>query len=545
MKLSILRGILVAGICAATALMGCKSEKGDVKNDTGNNPPPANTLNCIAQFEQTDYSIYRLTDDAVRIGDVMPYFDSESNQFNIFFLKDIWNDASHRRHPWYGLKTDNFYGYSSLSAGEILSCSNQACSQDYALGTGSIIKANSTYYAFYTGHNPNYPSSCVTTKEGIMLATSSSLNSNFTKNTSFATIYAPAGQGYDTNDNFRDPYVFYDEVSSKYYMIIAARKNVGGTWKGVVAYYTSSNLSSWAYEGVLYDGGFDNFFMLETPEIFKIGSTFYLLFSDINSKNLYYRKSSSLTGPWVKPAGNDRFEGKGIYAAKTAGNASGDRYLFGWTYVQENNSDAGNALWGGNLVAHKIYPKANGDLAVAIPPSLKTYLEGQNHTIVKNSQIGNVTNTQSGKHSYNLVSSAAFDISNVIFEPISLPRFKINATVSYTASSKDFGFMIGACDATNDFYSLRFIPSQNRFSLDKKSRALITSSTIAATDVPLTLSPNTNYSVQIVIENSMLVVYINDEVALSTRVYKASNTNWGVFADNSNATFSNITITKP
>ena len=206
---------------------------------------------------------------------------------------------------------------------------------------------------------------------------------------------------------------------------------------------------------------------------------------------------------------------------------------------------AGNALWGGNLVAHKIYPKANGDLAVAIPPSLKTYLEGQNHTIVKNSQVGNVTNTESGKHSYSLVSSAAFDISNVIFDPISLPRFKINATVSYTASSKDFGFMIGACDATNDFYSLRFIPSQNRFSLDKKSRASISSSTLASTDVPLTLSPNTNYTVQIVIENSMLVVYINDEVALSTRVYKASNTSWGVFADNSNATFSNITITKP
>jgi beta-fructofuranosidase len=51
--------------------------------------------------------------------------------------------------------------------------------------------------------------------------------------------------------------------------------------------------------------------------------------------------------------------------------------------------------------------------------------------------------------------------------------------------------------------------------------------------------------VQIVIENSMLVAYINNEVALSTRIYRASNTNWGIFSDNSNATFTNIVVNKP
>lgn len=540
----IVQALFVGGI-SLSIVCGCKSEKDTSTLISGSESKPAgSTLKC-AQSEQTDYRIYRLTDDAVRIGDVMPYFDSESKEFNVFFLKDIWNDATHKRHPWYGLKTKNFYQYSSLSQGEILSCSTQPCNQDYALGTGAIIKRNSTFYAFYTGHNPNYPSGCVSSKEGIMLATSSSLNSNFTKNSSFNTLYAPVGEGYDQNDNFRDPYVIYDEATAKYYMIISARKNLNGTWKGVVAYYTSIDLTGWTYEGVLYDGGPDNFFMLETAEIFKSGSMYYLLFSDINSKHVYYRTSSSITGPWNKPIGPDRFDGKGIYAAKTAIDDVGDRYIFGWTYAQENNSDAGAAKWGGNLVAHKIFPKANGDLAVAIPHTQKAYLENRTHAINKTSQSGNVSTTLAGTHSYNLASPASFDIANVIFDPINLGVYKINATVSYSASAKDFGFMIGACDGTNDFYSLRFVPAQNRFSLDKTSRSLITTSTVAATDVPLALSPNTNYNVQIVIENSMLIAYVNNEVALSTRIYRASNTNWGVFSDNSNATFTNILVNKP
>ena len=116
--------------------------------------------------------------------------------FNVYYLKDIWNDATNKRHPWQGFKTTDFYSYSQLSAGEILSCSTNSCAQNFALGTGNIIKSGNKFYAFYTGHNPNYPSACVTKKEGIMLATSTSLNSNFTHNTTFATIYPPTGAGF-------------------------------------------------------------------------------------------------------------------------------------------------------------------------------------------------------------------------------------------------------------------------------------------------------------------------------------------------------------
>lgn len=503
----------------------------------------ATALSCNAQAEQTDYNIYRMVSDGTRIGDVMPYYDTTTAAFYIYYLKDIWNDATNKRHPWYGFKTTDFYNYTELSSGEILSCSTNGCAQNFALGTGNIIKSGTKFYAFYTGHNPNYPSSCVTKKEGIMLATSSSLNSNFTPKTTFATIYPPVGLGFDETQNFRDPYVFWDATTSTYIMLVSARKQDAGVWKGVIAKYTSTNLLNWTYNNIIYDGGAQNFFMMETPEIFKMGSTYYLMFSDIDSKYVYYRKSSSVNGPWSLPVGQDRLDGTGFYAAKTATNGT-DRYIFAWTNVLAGNTDAGAWAWGGNLAVHKIYQKSNGDLAVAIPHTLKNKMETTNYTPVQNSQWGNV-NPLVGGLSYELTSPADFDVANIIYDPISLARYKISATVSYSSCNKDFGFMIGACDGYENFYSLRFVPSQNRFSLDKINRSALTTTTIAYNDVPYVFAANTDYDIQIVIENSMLVVYINNEVALTNRVYKASNTSWGIFADNSTVKFNNIKVSTP
>lgn len=507
---------------------------------------------CEQQIEQTDYSYYRMTDDGYRIGDVMPYYDTTSNKFYVYFLKDIWNDNT--RHPIYGFTSTNLYSYTQIPAGEIISCSTYGCDQNYAIGTGSVIKKNNKYYYFYTAHNPNYPSQCVTKKEGIMVSTSSSLNTKFNdssftvKNASglitarYSIIYAPLGQDFDEYDNFRDPYVFLD--NGTYYMLVSARKYINSVWRGVIVKYTSTDLTTWEYQGVVYDGGAINYFMMETPQIFKIESTYYLLFSDINTKHVLYRKSNSVNGVWNYPVGYDRFEGTGIYSAKLASDGT-DNYLFGWTAVNEGNTDAGQPIWGGNLVCHKVYQDSNGDLKVCIPHTLKSNVETNQFVFNKVSQWGDVTNLVTGQHTYQLVSKANYDVTNVLFEPINEDRFEISATVKYGACTRDFGFLIGACDGYDNVYSLRFVPSENKFRFDKTNRSQINSSTIPDNDVPFTMLPNTDYTVQIVIENSMAVVYINNQVALSCRIYKATNTTWGIFADNSDATFTDIKITTP
>ncbi|WP_310594054.1 glycoside hydrolase family 32 protein [Flavobacterium sp.] len=505
-----------------------------------NPEPTVKNLQCTPQIEQSDYSIYKLGSDAKRIGDLMPIYDAASNKFYLYYLKDVWDDNSNQRHPWYALSTTDFSSYKEISS-EIVSSSSDRCDQDFAIGSGSVIVKDNKYYAFYTAHNPNFPSSCVNTKEGIMLATSSNPEAGFTKNKLFTTIYAPKGLQFDEQDNFRDPYVFED--GGTYYMLVSARAKIGGVFKGVISYYTSKDLLSWSYDGIFYDGGTKTYTVMETPQVFKMGSMYYLIFSDIDSRKVTYRKSSSAIGPWSRPVDSEFLDGKDFYAAKAVTDGK-DAFIMGWTARTENNLDSGVKTWGGNLVVHKLKQNSNTDLMLTIPDAVSKGIQ-TNVTLELNRKIGVFEKTDVNKESYKLTSSSLNNITAVFYEPIDAPRYLISTTVSYSNSNKDFGFFLGACDENNNVISLRFIPSENKISLDKKPRSSLSGTTISDNETFFKFEPNVDYDVKVVIENSIVVIYVNNQVALSSRVYGATNTSWGVFADNSSVFFKTITVTKP
>ncbi len=509
-------------------------------SDLSDPDPMFQSLQCRTQVEQSDYSIYKMASNVKRIGDLMPIYDDASNKFYLYYLKDIWNDNSNQRHPWYALSTTDFSSYNEIPT-EIISSSSAGCDQDFAIGSGSVFVKNNTYYGFYTGHNPNILSSCVTTKEGIMLATSTNPEVGFTKNKSFTTIYAPKGMQFDEQDNFRDPYVFED--AGIYYMLVSARANVGGVFKGVIVSYTSTDLLSWTYDGIFYDGGDKYFFFMETAQVFKMGSMYYLIFSDINSRKVIYRKGSSATGPWEQPAGSEFLDGNDFYAAKAVSNGT-DAFIMGWTAKTENNLDAGVKTWGGNLVAHKLTQNSNDDLMLSIPDAVSNGMQTE-IALKLNREIGTFEKIGSNEESYNLRSSNNNDASAVFYEPIDAPRYLISTTVSYSNSNRDFGFFLGACDENNNVISLRFVPSENKIRLDKTLRSSLFSSISSDNETSFKLEPNVDYDVKVVIENSIVVIYVNNQVALSSRVYRAPNTSWGVFADNSSVFFKRIIVTKP
>lgn len=525
---------------------GSSCQSNDDPLDTIQNPvlpnpdPMFENLQCTPQIEQSDYSIYKIGSNGIRIGDLMPIYDVASNKFYLYYLKDIWNDNSNQRHPWYTLTTTDFSSYNEIST-EIISSSSKGCDQDFAIGSGSVFVKDKIYYGFYTGHNPNFPSSCLTTKEGVMLATSTNPEAGFTKNKSFTTIYAPKGMQFDEQDNFRDPYVF--ENAGIYYMLVSARANFGGVWKGVIVSYTSADLLSWKYNGIFYDGGTKTYFFMETAQVFKMGNMYYLIFSDVDSRKVIYRKSSSATGPWNLPTGSEFLDGNDFYAAKTVSNGT-DTFIMGWTAKTNNNLDFGVKTWGGNLVAHKVTQNSNGDLMLSIPKAVSSGMQTK-IALKLNRKIGVFEKTEANEESYKLTSSTRNDVSAVFYEPIDAPRYLISTTVSYSQSNRDFGFFLGACDENNNVISLHFVPSENKIRLDKTLRSSLSSSTISDNETSFKLEPNVDYDVKVVIENSIVVIYVNNQVALTSRVYKAPNTSWGVFADNSSVFFKTITVTKP
>ncbi len=127
------------------------------------------------------------------------------------------------------MTTENFVEYSY--DGIVIPYEDSGDSQELALGTGSVIKVGDTYHAYYTAHNPyKHP------KEVVLRATSNDLVT-WTKDKTFAL---KADDKYNIDD-FRDPYVFFNEDDGLYWMLMTTRL----ADDGIILKLTSDDLDEW------------------------------------------------------------------------------------------------------------------------------------------------------------------------------------------------------------------------------------------------------------------------------------------------------------
>ena len=118
--------------------------------------------------------------------------------------------------------------------------------------------------------------------------------------------------------------------------------------------------------------------------------------------------------------------------------------------------------------------------------------------------------------------------------------FKIKSHIKALTSSK-FGFEFGACGTRNEVFTIVFDLIKNQVRLDK---VINNGSPLNLTQLPLKVPVNKEFDVTIVSENSVCVVYINDEIAFTNRIYKMNQNPWAVFADNGEVAFSDLKIFK-
>ena len=464
------------------------------------------------------------------VGDPMPYFNEAENSFYVFFLQD-WRNGAPTDHPIYSTKTTDYSTFTGFS--EAIPC-GVAGSQETLLGTGSFIKdASGKLYGFYTGHNGSlYPA------EKVMLATSTNMKT-FTKVPSF-TFEAP--DGYDKN-NFRDPSVYYDPARSAYVMLVTSIKD----GKGVFVRYTSTDLINWTMISPLTDFDSDAQ-ILECPDVFKMGNKWYLVFSRINRdehRKTFYRIADSPDGPWKRcedsTGHHETFDGLYMYAGKTASNGN-TRYLSGWCSTGQTVNGNNELDWAGSLITHKIVQQSNGRLYPAIPEAV----DQKFNTSVKYLKLkskGDVTENDStylikyqGGRSY-----ALFNRNTV---PVKI-SMKIDASLS-----NKFGFTFGAGGDMSEVYSVELDATvNNRWStpsifLYKESNFSTGSYKTELNFTPLIIPNDNVYNIKMIIEKSVCVIYINDNVAFTNRIYKMNQNPWTIFCDNGTIEITNFEIKK-
>lgn len=168
------------------------------------------------------------------------------------------------------------------------------------LWSGSVIKKDNQFYMFYTGRSKDKNSKIF---QKIGLATSDNLNhwQKYNQNPILEAkkYYYINGQKNKLGnvDAWRDPYVFFDPQTKKYYLTITAReKNDKTEYDGCVGLAQSDDLFSWKILPPIFSPGiFDE---IETTQVIYLNKYYYLFFSahKKNYKPSYAQKYGAYGG---------------------------------------------------------------------------------------------------------------------------------------------------------------------------------------------------------------------------------------------------------
>ena len=474
------------------------------------------------------------------VGDPMPFYDPVNKEFKVCYLQDYRPNPAATYHPVWGLRTTDAAHYESV--GEVIPC-GATDEQDAALGTGSFVwdEAQQLYYCFYTGHK--YQLAAGDNREAVMYATSPDFRT-WTKCKTF--VLRGGDYGYSTND-FRDPFVFQGD-DNLYHMLVSTTR--GG--KGTIAEFVSADLQHWTHQGAFMTMMWDRFY--ECPDVFKMGDWWYLVYSDQNIvRRVQYFKGRTLdelkactaadAGLW--PDAHEGFlDSRGFYAGKTASDGT-NRYIWGWCPTRngrdntQTQASATKSLdWAGSLVAHRLLQHEDGTLTLQpVQAIAQKYTTAQPVRIMREQGI-----ISKAAEVYTLEQG-----SNLLFSRLGYHNH-LSFTVT-TASAED-RFGISLCRGTSMvsdadssvYYSLIINPedaTHRKLNFEQEGEGGM--GFIADIDSYVFATPADNtYHIDLYTDNSVLVVYINDALCYTNRVYGMSRNCWSVNAYTGTITLSDL-----
>ena len=454
------------------------------------------------------FSLFPMTQDGF-VGDTMPYF--EDGVMNIYYLLDQ-RDGKTGYHPWALLRTEDYCTYEN--AGIVLPYGDSAFEQDNALGTGCVMKdQEGRYHAFFTGHNDYYaPAEAIMHAEGTDLTTWTKI-----KEDTFTD------ENYSTND-FRDPYVFYVPEENCYWMLVVTRKD----GNGVIARYTSTDLHKWKDEGVFFEDDMGFGTNMECPSLLQFGGKWYLAFSDQwPDRVVHYRIGDSIHGPFVKPE-KDTVDGNGFYAGRLE--TDGEHlYLVGWNGTKFGHDDLNDYDWAGAAVIHELKQTADGRLVPVVNSHITETLD---KSVALTALVAADTLKLDGE---------SVQFTGARYERIKYDAFENATRLEADITGLDRGELFGISFAPNAEYAgaltYLFNVAENRVEFYNTPKIFDSD---AQSFMDFDFSGRDKIHMTMLISDGVVSLYLDDEIALTARMYRSQGTAWQFFGIESDVRIDNI-----
>lgn len=522
-----LLSLSVSGLLSLSAafLTGCQENIPEEKKDWENT---TEYFNSKDEVSSTTY--YKPS--AGSVGDPLPFYDPVEKEYKILYLHNFEQNMEQTFHPLWGVRTTDCATYTPM--GEVLP-TGRAGEQDAALGTGCIVydEQEKLYYIYYTGER--YKPAADEDRQVVMRATSPDFKT-WTKDPLFRL--RGGDYGYSTL-NFRDPFIW--KMEDGYHMIVATKPMAAGSRTedkdGCFAEFTSPDLKTWSHAGKFTKMIWDRF--LECPNVFKMGDWWYLTYSDMSSfeRRVHYLKGHTIaelkaaTNPNWPDSKEGALDGRAFYAGNTASDGT-DRYMWGWCPERRgrDNTDISPDIepkWGGTLVVHRLMQREDGTLYTAEVPAMNDkYNLTATLKAVKTWGIeeGNLTETEGGytMKAYSSVMFNTLNYHNHISMTVTTSDKADRFGISFVRGDRKDGdktyekyYSIMVCpDGSNNY--IRFEEEQGKWELK------------GGGSYPFPIPADRTYNINIYTDNSVLVMYINDVLTYTQRIYNLPRNCWSV-----------------
>lgn len=450
-----------------------------------------------------------------RLGDVIPFY--EDGVFKPFYLGKGWSCVSTRDHlHFYDAYTTSIRG-----------------------GTGSVLKVDGVYHLYY----------CTFTFDPcpgqyICHATSPDLKEWTTWP---EETFQPDGEIYEMSD-WRDPHVLWNEEEQCWWMLIAAQAKGRTKRKGCVGLCKSDDMRHWRYCRPLY-APTTHQSAHECPDLFRIGDWWYLTYSVYTDRfETLYRMSRSPGGPWITPR-VDTFDTRCFYAAKH-GTDGVRHFLYGWNPRRDQNiwgfnpqkydgCDYNTWDWGGTMIVHQLLQQPDGTLGVTCPEALDRAFDASAALEME---------PLTGDWSLGERSAAVctpFGYASLLMNRVPT-CCKLEMDVSFEKMPREFGIALQVNDDFAKGYYLIFEPNRGRIQYKTGLRMYEDGGKMFPYEVeqerPFEWETGRRYKVHVFVEDSILLLYVDDRVALGTRMFDIKGANFGLFASDGDARFENIQL---
>ena len=392
---------------------------------------------------------------------------------------------------------------------------------DMACFTGSFIERDGLFHLFYTGHR-GYG-----VPETICRATSSDLRA-WNKDPQNPILRADA-RWYETDFFWRDPFVFWNQEAGQYWMLFGARVNDGPvSRRACTGLAVSPDLEHWEvhppfWAPYLYDHPH------ECPSLFRWGDRWVLFFSTHGFAR--YRVSESLNGPWYAPA-NDNL-GPFFYPAKFTSDKT--RHLvFGWHPTLADESDGGAREWGGHMAFREIRLVERDTIAVGPTHEIEG-LFSEPHPLAFQSRLGE---WETDGASFAAGRTDGLSVSTLGEMP---NPCRISLTLFSSSDTRACGLLLRARPDLEGYYQLRWEPGLGQLTYRRWRRQFPYEDDSLA-GLPLQIPEGGSMDLTIHIEDTIVVAYVNNTVALSCRAYDYSTGQLGLFVESGEARFVNVAM---